>query len=266
MKKTAYTIQIIPETSKKIKYFRVSKLGLRTIQTFIIVLLLMLLFTVYKLASINIMLLNYPKLKLMNKALIEKHKEYQQEFEQLDSIYLMDAKIKILLGTYFESDTQKINTIIQENRFNFKPNNSNIINFEGIYGWSTYEEKIKIEKIPNILPVIGIVSKKYSDSTKHYGVDFAGQIGDPIFATASGKIVFADKKDELGLTLDIDHGNGYISSYSHLKSIRKKRGNFVKKGEIIGYIGNTGKTSGPHLHYAITKDGIFVNPELYFNN
>lgn len=110
------------------------------------------------------------------------------------------------------------------------------------------------------------MSKKYSDSTKHYGVDFAGQIGDPIFATASGKIVFADKKDELGLTLDIDHGNGYISSYSHLKSIRKKRGNFVKKGEIIGYIGNTGKTSGPHLHYAITKDGIFVNPELYFNN
>lgn len=265
MKKTAYTIQIIPEKSKKSKSIRISKLQLKLFKIIFLILLVAIAFFIYKIASINAIVLNYPKIKALNTELLEKQKQYEKEFELLDSIYIMDRKIKILLDTYFEKDSSKINALLDKNKFNYKPSNKTQIDFDGIYGWRSFEEKMKIEKIPNILPVIGIISKKYSDSDNHKGIDFAAQIGDPVFATASGKVIFSENKSELGLTVDIDHENGYVSSYSHLNSIKKKKGSLVKKGDIIGFVGNTGKTSGPHLHYAIIKKGSFVNPESYFN-
>lgn len=265
MKKNAYTIQIIPENSEKIKKISISKIQLKIIKILSAVLIIVIAFFIYKIASINAIVLNYPKMKALNKELIEKQNEYEKKFELLDSIYLMENKIQILLDTYFEKDSSKINAILEKNKFNYKPSNKTQIDFDGVYGWRSNEEKMKIEKIPNILPVVGIISKKYSETNNHKGIDFASQIGDPVFATASGKVIYSENKNELGLTIDIDHENGYISSYSHLNSIKKKKGTIVKKGDIIGFVGNTGKTSGPHLHYAILKNGAFVNPELYFN-
>jgi murein DD-endopeptidase MepM/ murein hydrolase activator NlpD len=265
VKKSAYIIQIIPEKSEKSKSIRISKIQLLLIKIFSVIFLIGIGLLVYKIISVNAIVLNYPKIKALNNELIEKQKEYEKDFELLDSIYIMERKIQILLDTYFEKDNSKINALLEKNKFNYKPSNKTQIDFDGVYGWRSYEEKVKIEKIPNILPVVGIISKKYDDENKHKGIDFAAQIGDPVFATASGKVVFSENKSELGLTIDIDHENGYISSYSHLNSIKKKKGSIVKKGDIIGFVGNTGKTSGPHLHYAILKNGSFVDPESYFN-
>lgn len=265
MKKIAYTIQLIPENSKKIKSFRISKATFIFLKFCSFILLVGLAFFIYKIATINTILISYPKLKAFNNELIKKQKSYERDFQLLDSIYLMEGKIQVLLDTYFEKDSAKITALLEKNKFNYEPYHKTQVDFDGVYGWRSYEEKLKIEKIPNILPVVGIISKKYSEAINHKGIDFAGQIGDPVFATASGKVIFAEDKNELGLTIDIDHDNGYISSYSHLKSIKSKKGSLVKKGDIIGFIGNTGKTSGPHLHYAIIKNGSFINPELYFN-
>ncbi|HHX15905.1 MAG TPA: M23 family metallopeptidase [Fibrobacter sp.] len=265
MKKIIYTIQVIPENSKKIKIFRISKATYHFFKILFFIFLLALAFFIYKIAAINSILINYPQLKALNNELLEKQRIYENDFKLLDSIYIMEAKIQVLLNTYFEDDSAKISALLEKNKFNYEHYHKTQVDFDGVYGWRSYEEKQKIEKIPNILPVVGIISKKYSVVNNHRGIDFAAQIGDPVFATASGKVIFSESKSELGLTIDIDHGNGYVSSYSHLKSIKSKKGSLVKKGDIIGFIGNTGKTSGPHLHYAIIKNGSFVNPELYFN-
>jgi murein DD-endopeptidase MepM/ murein hydrolase activator NlpD len=116
-----------------------------------------------------------------------------------------------------------------------------------------------------VIPVVGIVSKKFSEENDHLGTDFSAQTGDPVFASGSGIVEFAGQKDELGNTVIINHENGYVTSYSHLKDIRTRKGCTVGKGEIIGTVGKTGNTSGPHLHYTITKNGKELDPEVFIN-
>ena len=127
------------------------------------------------------------------------------------------------------------------------------------------EERSRLEHIPNVIPVVGIVSKKFSEENDHLGTDFSAQSGDPVFASGSGIVEFAGQKDELGNTVVIDHQNGYVTSYSHLKDIRTRKGRSIGKGEIIGTVGNTGNSSAPHLHYSITKDGREMDPEDFIN-
>ena len=141
----------------------------------------------------------------------------------------------------------------------------NEIDFEGRYGWIPLSEKIKAEKIPDIIPVSGVISKKYSEKEKHLGVDFAAKNEDPIYASASGIVISVNETEDLGLTIKIDHQNGYITSYSHLGKASVKQGKKVEKGDLIGIVGSTGKTTGPHLHYVIQKDGKYINPETFFN-
>ena len=124
---------------------------------------------------------------------------------------------------------------------------------------------VLLEHIPNVIPVVGIVSKKFSEENDHLGTDFSAQSGDPVFASGSGIVEFAGQKDELGNTVVIDHQNGYVTSYSHLKDIRTRKGRSIGKGEIIGTVGNTGNSSAPHLHYSITKDGREMDPEDFIN-
>lgn len=120
MKKTAYTIQIIPEKSKKSKSIRISKFQLKFFKIFFLIFLIAIAFFIYKIASINAIVLNYPKIKALNTELQKKQKQYEKEFELLDSIYIMDSKIKILLDTYFEKDSSKINALLDKNKFNYK--------------------------------------------------------------------------------------------------------------------------------------------------
>ena len=96
-------------------------------------------------------------------------------------------------------------------------------------------------------------------------MDISAQAGNPVFASGAGNVIFAGSKDELGNTIIIDHQNGYKSSYSHLKTINVRKGHTVGKGDIIGTVGSTGKTSGAHLHFEISKDGINVDPSNFIN-
>ena len=109
------------------------------------------------------------------------------------------------------------------------------------------------------------MSKKFSEEASHLGTDFSAQPGNPVFATGSGTVESAGKMEELGNTIVINHGNGYITTYSHLMNIKTRKGSPVHKGDIIGSVGSTGNTNGPHLHYTITKDGVPQDPEKFIN-
>jgi murein DD-endopeptidase MepM/ murein hydrolase activator NlpD len=118
-----------------------------------------------------------------------------------------------------------------------------------------------LDVFPNMLPVMGVISRHYSE--EHKALDFAAAMNEPVFATASGKVIFAGDNGDLGLVVEIDH-RGFTTRYAHLASISVKKGANVRKSETIGFVGNTGNSSGPHLHYEIMYNGKFVDPELYF--
>lgn len=98
----------------------------------------------------------------------------------------------------------------------------------------------------------------------HAGMDFSANTGTPIYATGNGTVVKAGWESAYGNLIKIDHGFGYVTWYAHLSKIRVRAGQKVMRGEVIGEVGNTGKSTGPHLHYEVHVKGKVVNPVNYY--
>jgi len=96
----------------------------------------------------------------------------------------------------------------------------------------------------------------------HLGVDYAANTGTPIYAAADGRVTFKGNKGGYGKTMIIDHGNGFKTLYAHMKGYRSGvySGKYVKRGQTIGYVGSTGLSTGPHLHFELQRRGNRVNP------
>jgi len=137
-----------------------------------------------------------------------------------------------------------------------------------------------IEAIPSIQPIknqdltrmasgYGYRTDPFTKKRRfHYGMDFSARKGTPIYATGNGVVKRADNRSSgYGKHIRIDHGFGYVSLYAHLSKYNVRRGQRVKRGDIIGYVGNTGRSVGPHLHYEIFKDKKKINPlNFYYGN
>jgi murein DD-endopeptidase MepM/ murein hydrolase activator NlpD len=100
----------------------------------------------------------------------------------------------------------------------------------------------------------------------HKGLDIANRKGTAILATANGIVSYAGKKGPMGTVVVIDHGHGMITRYAHLNEALKKQGEKVKRGDIIAQMGNSGRSTGPHLHYEVHLNGVPVNPATYILN
>lgn len=100
---------------------------------------------------------------------------------------------------------------------------------------------------------------------KHKGMDFSAPTGTPIYATSDGKVIRVDgRAPGYGKHIRIDHGFGYVTLYAHLSKYNVRRGQEVKRGDVIGFVGNTGRSVAPHLHYEIRKDGKHLNPINFY--
>jgi murein DD-endopeptidase MepM/ murein hydrolase activator NlpD len=99
----------------------------------------------------------------------------------------------------------------------------------------------------------------------HKGMDFAAPVGAEVYATGDGVIEKASRGHGYGKKIEIDHGFGYETDYAHLSEFNVRRGDKVKRGEVIGYIGNSGLSTGSHLHYEIRKNDKPINPVNYFH-
>lgn len=97
----------------------------------------------------------------------------------------------------------------------------------------------------------------------HEGVDLAGPVGTPVHATGDGVIGRADWFSGYGLFVEIEHSSQLETRYGHMSRLNVAAGQFVHRGDVIGYIGTTGRTTGPHLHYEVRVNGIAVNPMPY---
>ena len=107
----------------------------------------------------------------------------------------------------------------------------------------------------------------YKVKKMHNGIDFAASIGTPIYATADGTIAKVEVRfSGYGKMVEIDHGFGYRTRYAHMHDFAVKRGQQVKRGDLIGYVGNTGLSTAPHLHYEVFINDKRVDPVHYFFN
>jgi murein DD-endopeptidase MepM/ murein hydrolase activator NlpD len=100
----------------------------------------------------------------------------------------------------------------------------------------------------------------------HKGLDIANRIGTPIISSAGGVVSFVGVKGNFGKTIKINHGHGMATLYAHVHKVLKKKGDTVKRGDTIALMGNSGRSTGPHLHYVVFLNGIPVNPTKYILN
>ena len=99
----------------------------------------------------------------------------------------------------------------------------------------------------------------------HTGIDFRGDTGDPIRATASGTVTIAGWSGGYGKMVEIDHGNGLVTRYGHLSETDVDVGDTVRAGAVVGRLGSTGRSTGPHLHYEVRVKGEAVDPQKYLD-
>ncbi len=265
MKSKYYTIQIIPDDSQRIKTYRVSTWWFTFLKIFAFILVVSIIAIVFGVKKGTSVLTNYENLKIANAQLAKKNANYEELFSRINSLWVLEERIQNIFETFVENDSNKVNSLIEKDKFAHTESEKIDVDFEGIHGWKSPEEHLKLERIPNVVPVVGIVSKKFSIQDKHLGTDLAATLGNPVFAAGSGTVEFAGKKEDLGNMVIINHHNGYVTAYSHMKDLRVTKGRSVTKGDVIGSVGMTGNTNGPHLHYVITKDGKEIDPEKMFN-
>lgn len=151
--------------------------------------------------------------------------------------------------------------------------------YDEVIGLATNKEKM-LASIPAIQPIPNKNLKRmasgygyrihpvYKTRKLHTGMDFTSPTGTEIYATGDGTVVTVKKtRRGYGMHIVLDHGYGYQTLYGHMSKFNVRRGQKVKRGDVIGYVGNTGTSTAPHLHYEVHKDGKKINPiNFYFND
>ena len=130
-------------------------------------------------------------------------------------------------------------------------------------------QPVRNENLKRLASGFGYRTDPFTKARKmHEGMDFSAKIGTPIYATGDGVVSKADNTvSGFGNHVVIRHGYGYETLYGHLSKYNCRAGQRVKRGDIIGYVGSTGRSEGPHLHYEVHKDGNVVNPlNFYYGN
>lgn len=133
------------------------------------------------------------------------------------------------------------------------------------------KKRDRLDHTPSIMPTRGYISRGFGHKNDpftgvrrlHPGMDIANKTGTPIYAPADGRVSSVRVNGGMGKMIVIDHGYGLKTRYGHLSKYAIKVGQRVKRGEIIAYMGNTGYSTGPHLHYELLKNGKSVNPYKY---
>jgi murein DD-endopeptidase MepM/ murein hydrolase activator NlpD len=135
-----------------------------------------------------------------------------------------------------------------------------------------HEDQELRDSTPSIRPIHGgYLSSRYGrrldpftgQPALHRGLDFSAPVGTAVIAPAAGRVKRASRRGSLGLLIEIDHGNGVVTRYGHLSGFSVNKGDWVTRGQVIGRVGNTGRSTGPHLHYEVVSNGRTENPWLY---
>jgi murein DD-endopeptidase MepM/ murein hydrolase activator NlpD len=134
------------------------------------------------------------------------------------------------------------------------------------------DERVRRALLPTVTPILGNytgsgfgwrVDPFVGTGAMHEGIDFVADIGTPVVAAAGGVVVMAEKHPQYGNLIEIDHGNDFTTRYAHLSAFKVKDGQVVRRGQNIGLSGNTGRSTGPHLHFEVRLNGVAQNPARF---
>ena len=136
---------------------------------------------------------------------------------------------------------------------------------------STTADWMRASSAPNLWPVEGQVTGSFGERIDpfngegafHSGVDISAALGSPVIAPADGLVTFADFAGGYGRAIQLDHGHGISTRYGHLSSFAVAAGQYVHRGDTIGFVGQSGRSTGPHLHYEVRINDVPVNPYKY---
>ncbi len=136
-----------------------------------------------------------------------------------------------------------------------------------------FEKRLDALMVPSIAPVDGPVGSGFGfradpfthRAALHTGLDFPAEPGTPILAAAGGVVLSAEPHPQYGLLVELDHGNGLVTRYAHTSKMLVKPGDLIKRGQAIAAVGNTGRSTGPHLHFEVLVEGVQQNPARFLN-
>jgi len=141
----------------------------------------------------------------------------------------------------------------------------------GLTHQATLSEWAHMAATPTLWPVTGPITSWFGERTDpfngegafHSGIDISCSYGQPVVAPADGTVIYADVYTGYGRMIEIDHGNGIVTRYGHLSGFAVGDGDTVRRGQVIGYVGLSGRSTGPHLHYEVRINDTPVNPYKY---
>ena len=250
MNKKDYTLYLISNSEEKPKALNFNSYHIWGITSLLVLLIL---FFVIFISIQYPRAVKYKKLSIDYQELIQDRLKLNKIVSDYNRIVDMDKYIRSVLGTELsvsEWDSTKM--------FLSKDSLAKLSNNKGVN--ISY-----IENIPAFPPVEGYVTQGFTDNKiftdeNHYGVDVAAAEGAPVKAAATGIVIFSNWINHLGNTIIIYHSDGYFSIYGHNERNAVEARQHVERGEVIAFVGNTGISDGPHLHFEIWKEGIPLDP------
>ncbi len=299
MSKSSCKVLIIREGSSDQRIFRISRYKLALYTTLTVLFLFATIFVSVKFVSGKLTKYSMASVENENRELRLELDRMGQRLKSLNNdleiIYEEDDKLRLLANMpKIDDDTRQVGiggTVAPD--FDYDSENESVRKL--IYDLEKLERELELQissfkeierqfvknadlisHTPSIRPLEGgFVSSGFGwrrdpftgRRAHHNGVDYSNEPGAPVMTTADGKVVLAKRMPGMGKTVIIDHGYGFRTAYGHLSKILVKNGQTVERSQKIGEVGNTGRSTGPHLHYEVQVDGKAVDPIDYlFDN
>ena len=243
---------IVPENRKKTYQFRMTVFVFKILTVIFVILSLLFILGV-------VMGGKYLNLYVEYKTLIAQNKNLNNQLEKVRQLEFRLKKVE-------EIELFLNNLLSGENKST--KNHENIVSTNLLTNFSSnsiVDPQARYKFIPRGLPQKGFITTEYGERGRmynddHRGIDIALPAGKPVYSTGAGRVVFSGYDSELGLSVTIDHLNGYITKYGHLSRLHITTGRIIDRNSIIGFSGQSGRSIGSHIHYVVMKDGEIVDP------
>ncbi|RPD48179.1 M23 family metallopeptidase [Paracnuella aquatica] len=191
-----------------------------------------------------------------------------EALEKQKQVAMVEGMQEMELVRSIRKDLQVLSNRILAQDKSYKELDNLLLNKEKLIAATPAIQPVSNQDLNRIASGFGFrIDPIYKTIKMHAGLDFSAPQGTPIYATANGRVKIAGFSDGgYGNHVVINHGYGYETLYGHMVRIKARAGQQVKRGELIGYVGSTGKSTGPHLHYEVHKNGNKLDPVYFFYN
>jgi len=265
--KKYYNFLIVPQGQEPAINFRLSTFVVRALVSILILWLIALLIATVFYGKLSYIAVNSSRLEQEN----EKLRDYNSKVVEIEKSFKKNLELVAKIASLAGVELYDIDASLLSFEDSLQLDSTGRAILAGLAGDGvpplSVEELEKL-RVPQGRPLYGWITRGFVDEEgkeKHKGVDIAVKEGTPIAVSATGVVEFIGWDKDFGKLIIVDHENGYKTVYGHNQNIIAREGEKVYKGDIIALSGNSGRSSAPHLHYEIVKDGVAIDPSQYLD-